>query len=207
MSFAFDRATHTYTLEGAVLPGVTSVLKAQRLITSPPVADPFYLERGKAAHEAIRLWLEGDLDESTVDEQVRPYLQSAQAFCELVGFEPIAAEIPLHCSITRTAGTPDAIGFSRAGILLPDWKCGPHQPGYAVQVGGAYLSMLRQPRVLDALGLSTRDAAGIKPCVVPLSAALPRPVWIDPQEASRLTTVYRAAVTCYAYRRAEGMAE
>ncbi|MDE2022352.1 MAG: hypothetical protein KGI71_05590, partial [Patescibacteria group bacterium] len=65
--FTFDAATHTYRIGGHVVPSVTQVIRS----CAPGwMADEWYLERGKAVHEAIRLSISGRLDWTELDPRI-----------------------------------------------------------------------------------------------------------------------------------------
>ena len=113
MGLTLDEATHTYRLNGRVLPSVTQVV---RTILVPGGYDPddFYRERGTAVHLACRLHAQGRLDESTVDENVRPYLDAYKRFVRETGFRPMRCEASFANEAFGFAGTPDQEG---------DWAC------------------------------------------------------------------------------------
>lgn len=119
----FDPAAHRYTLAGAELPSVTTVLESVGLIDYSHIPWPtrqMALERGRAVHEAIALDLEGDLDEESADEAgVLGYVQAARAArAELGVLVPDAWEQRVYHERWRYAGTLDL----RAGKVLIDWK-------------------------------------------------------------------------------------
>jgi len=69
----FDEATHTYTVDGKEIPGVTDILKTLGLSKDYTGIDPFYRDRGKAFHLAAEYYFKGTLDESTLDTVIVPY--------------------------------------------------------------------------------------------------------------------------------------
>ncbi len=74
---AFDATTHTYTHNGVVVPSVTQVLalvQDRRWFTEESAW------RGSAVHAACELDDEGDLDEGTVLEEHRGYLDAWRSF-------------------------------------------------------------------------------------------------------------------------------
>ena len=106
----FDEATHTYTLDGKVLPSVTQILK--------PLYDfsgitPEVLERkrqiGTAVHKAIELDLLDDLDSASLAPEVAPYFAAWARFRS--EFQPESqgggAEVKVHTE--AYAGTVDLI--------------------------------------------------------------------------------------------------
>ena len=108
----FNEATHTYTLGGQVIPGVTSVMQSGGLVDLSMV-DPDVLEAksqlGKAVHLATHLDDLGNLDEQSVDELAMGYVQAYRKWRRESG-----AVIPLseHMALNlkhRYAGTLDLL--------------------------------------------------------------------------------------------------
>lgn len=126
---AFDAATHTYTVNGVVIPSVTQVLTS--ILGGPPDTHNVRAagERGTIVHETVALDLAGDLDEESVDPQVQPYLAAARLFCRECGFKPALWEARLYSAAHKFAGTLDCYGD---GTVL-DWKAGAKRPQYALQ--------------------------------------------------------------------------
>lgn len=119
----FDEASHTYRIDGLVVPGVTSVLAPLTNYDSVPA---HVLEAaanfGKAVHRACELDDLGDLNESTLDPALLPYLDAWREFClgHSVQWEQI--EAPVHHQALRYAGTPDRIGTLRGLRAVVDIK-------------------------------------------------------------------------------------
>lgn len=106
----FDADAHRYTVAGRVLPSVTAVLSRVGLI------DATWFTEGAATlgtyvHEATRLHDLGSLDESTVDERVRPYLEAWHKFRITVSayIEPNWIERAVCDPVYGYAGTLDRI--------------------------------------------------------------------------------------------------
>lgn len=135
--FHFDDATHTYTLDGVKVPGVTSIIEPIR-----PDFDrvpPDVLERkrqlGTAVHLACELDDDGELE--ACDAVLLPYLQAWQKFRADTGAQVIANERRMvHLSL-RYAGTIDRLAVIDGERWLLDIKtsAGPH-PSYGVQLAG-----------------------------------------------------------------------
>lgn len=199
----FDEAEHRYELvsiAGRVFgPSVTTVLKAQGIITVPPQAeaDSYYREAGKAMHKAIELDQQGDLDESSIDEDTLMRVNRARRWFEMVGFKSILLEHRAYDQSTGTFGTWDAVGDSKKGLLLCDFKRAAWQPGYDVQVAGAYAYM-----AADVLRTSPHL---ITCCTVPLASDLPKAVIVKRSNMPDLRATYRAAARVYAWRQQKGI--
>src|SRR5678816_618148 len=83
----FDPVDHAYALEGRLVPHVTGVLAALRLLD-----DRWFTEdarqRGHAVHAAIHYHLEGDLKWESLDPRIVKYVEAALRFLDVAKFEP-----------------------------------------------------------------------------------------------------------------------
>ena len=122
----FDEEQHVYRINGRRAPGVTETLHAVRLLWDHSLTDPFYRERGTAVHKAIALDVLGRLDESTVDEHVRPYLHRARGVLQTLDAVPLVVEKPMFDPISHYGGCPDILFLARvlSSLVLVDWKTG-----------------------------------------------------------------------------------
>lgn len=131
--FRFQEDSHQYFLGEKEIPGFSFLLKEFGLVDTK-----FYTEfsrvKGKAIHKAIELDNEGDLNESTLDHKIAPYLKAWRKYKDANYVEPISGlvERPVVSSIYRfgcTADVPAYIGKDRTpGIIelkssssLPWW--------------------------------------------------------------------------------------
>ena len=127
----FDPATHTYTLDGVVLPSVTQILQSVGLINFSGIS-PDVLQRvadfGTAVHLATALDDVGDLDEETLDPNLWPYLTAWRCFRrDEMGLQKFfEIEQPLAHPDYGFAGTPDRIGAMiiidiKTSTVVPPW--------------------------------------------------------------------------------------
>lgn len=109
----FDEPTHIYRLDGVVLPSVTQVLDfaGKRDDFSRVSASTLEAarQRGVAVHAAAHYHDDGDLDESTLDPIVRPYLEAWKAFVRERQVEMLALELIVAEPALGFAGTIDRI--------------------------------------------------------------------------------------------------
>lgn len=136
----FDEASHTYTLGGVKLPGVTTALKS--LPNDYAMVDPEVLERaaviGRAVHQIIADDIRGNLDEDQIDFDLLPYLDQWRAFRDTSGFVPLLSEQMVYSQRYGYAGTLDLFGILNGRLVLPDAKrtaavprsAGPQTAGY-----------------------------------------------------------------------------
>ena len=108
--FRFDQESHTYWLDGVQIDGVTSMLKDMEDLSSIPTE---ILARkaalGTAVHYATELDDQGLLDEDTVHEEVRGYLEGWRLFKREHKVEFISIEQKLAHRRMRYAGTVDRV--------------------------------------------------------------------------------------------------
>jgi len=118
-----DEATHRYTLDGRKLIGVTQALS---ILDDRWKVDPFYLQRGQFIHKATELYDRDELDESTIDERIRPYLDAYIRFKADTGFvpDPNGIELLLHHPSYFYAGALDRYGFLNNNLVIIDLKSG-----------------------------------------------------------------------------------
>lgn len=123
----FDPEFHIYTVDDIVFPSVTRILQSAGLIDFTGI-DPVVLQRaadfGTAVHLATCLDDQGDLDESTLDENLRGPLEAWRSFRGNIKFEAI--EQPLYSPIYMVAGTPDRIVWNtvieiKTSSVVPAW--------------------------------------------------------------------------------------
>jgi hypothetical protein len=136
----FDEATHTYAVAGRVLPSVTQILKAVGIIDDSYYA-PGSDERGTAIHLACQLDDEGDLDESTLDPAIRPYLNAWREFrATLDNHDLMRIEQRLADPVLGFAGTIDRIvPFNAIRAEIIDIKSGAPEPWHAIQLAAYQL--------------------------------------------------------------------
>lgn len=123
----FDEVTHTYRVDGVVVPSVTQILARTGLTDFSGIPDRIRiaaLNRGRRVHQAANYLLEGDLDWATVDDADRGYVESCAAFLAAAEFIVLAAEIRLFHPVLRYAGTADAIGIWHGERAIADWCVG-----------------------------------------------------------------------------------
>lgn len=189
----FDEETHTYRLDGRVVPGVTTVL--QLLDDSLKFVDPEVLaaaaEFGTHVHQAVHLDNIGELDEDTLDPDIAPYLDGWRQFVYEHKFVVTESERRVFHPEQHYAGTLDTTGISRAtrrrgGSTLPwlvDVKTGtaiPKTVGPQTAAYAAAHSKLRHDRFVVLLKPYNYDLKPLR----------------DPHDES----VFRAALTCYRWR-------
>lgn len=151
----FKEENHEYSLQGIVIPSVTQVLKAAGLTNFDHV-DPALLERnaafGNAVHAAIQFKCKGTLDEDTVDEAIKSYLEAWDNFVEDFQFVAKQNEVRGFHPVYRYAYTIDLLGEINnggkyAGMAVGDIKTGKPKSVDLIQLGGYKLAVEKQRNI------------------------------------------------------------
>ena len=113
--FLFDEATHTYTLDGVVIPSVTEICAPITCGKYPPVGVVQQAAaRGTRVHELCALY---DMDAlpDEIEAELVGYVKAWAAFCR--DYKPVwqYIERPLHGEID--AGQPFAGTLDRIGVI------------------------------------------------------------------------------------------
>lgn len=163
MSLTFDPATHTYTLDGRVVPSVTQVLRA--LPDDYAMVDPAVLERaaelGRAVHRIIELDILGGLVLEEVDFHLLPYLDQWREFLASSGFRPLLSESLVASRRYGYAGTLDLFGLLNGRKALLDnkrtaavpRKAGPQTAGYRIALSETRPDLLAPDEPVDRFAL------------------------------------------------------
>jgi hypothetical protein len=127
VSLQFDKVSHTYRVDGRLVPSVTQVLDPLLELDGVP-RDVLEAARifGQHVHEACHLLVRGELDWSRLSPALVPYIEGARNFLRECGIVVIASELALSgCD----AGVASAGTLDFAGILprediesIFDWK-------------------------------------------------------------------------------------
>ena len=131
----FDDATHTYTVDGVVVPSVTQVLTAAGMVDSRWFNQDAR-DRGRTVTVAIELHSKGEL--VTVPGGYEGYVEAWVKFLADTGFVPRHVEKPVFNDIYGYAGTPDVEGHVPGAKrrLIVDVKTGCDAPHYPIQTAG-----------------------------------------------------------------------
>jgi len=88
----FNEERHEYSKDGIIIPCVTDVLTSAGLYDMFGKVNRDVMEaskvRGKYVHSATEFYDLGTLDDSTVHEEIRPYLDAWVKFRKDTGFKP-----------------------------------------------------------------------------------------------------------------------
>ena len=120
---------HIYHYGSKQLDGVTSIIRAEGFMPSSEFIDEWYMQRGSMVHLATALYDLGTLDESTIDDRIKGYLESWKKYREHTGivYQKHEIEMMLCDTIYDFAGTLDRPDL--------DQKSGSFEPWHILQIG------------------------------------------------------------------------
>lgn len=143
----FEREGHTYTLaSGVVVPSLSEVIRESGRF--PPFPETpkmdFLRNRGTLVHQAIAYALRGTLDQSSVDERIKGYLEAASNVMADLELQPLEIELVLVDRSHRYAGALDLLCKDRRdALVIIDWKTGGWYEEYLARAGG-YIHLVDQ---------------------------------------------------------------
>lgn len=193
----FDASSHTYRLDGQVVPSVTQVLAAVGLATDwtqmpPAVREAADAKRalGTVVHEACALFDAGTLSWGLLDDAAFGYVTAWEAYVKQRQIvEWLLVETPLAHVELQYAGTPDRIGRTLDGTLvLVDIKIGDPTDAAGQYQTAAY-AMLAEAAGLAAYRALARECVQLGPAGT--FALSPY------RDARQDAAVWRAALTVY----------
>jgi hypothetical protein len=175
-----DEATHTYTLNGVRVPGVTSILAPICDFSRvPPDVLRAASEFGTAVHLACELDDRGDLDEEQLDPALAPYLLGWRKFSKDYTVKWSLIEELVYHPVMGYAGKLDRYGVVKGDDTVVDIKSsaqlypsvGPQLAAYQKAIPGASLLTKRMAVQLKADGTYTAKSY-TSPSDWPLFASL-----------------------------------
>lgn len=155
---ALDEGSHTYTVGGVRVPGVTSILKPLVDFSRvPPAVLAAKADLGRRVHFACQLHDEDDLDESSIEPDVAPYLAAYRRFLAESRAEVVANECRVFSRTFRYAGTLDRVMQVGGRIWLLDIKTSIATPITTGPQTAAYMN------AFDNLRVERRGALRLRP--------------------------------------------
>jgi hypothetical protein len=154
----FDPVAHEYRVDGSRVPGVTSVLRPLVDFSRVP-ADVLAAKAdlGRRVHLACQLHDENDLDETSVEPDVAPYLAAYRRFLAETGATVVENERQVFDRVWRFAGTLDRVMLLDGRKVLLDLKTSLVTPATVGAQTAAYL------HALDDLAVTRRAALRLRP--------------------------------------------
>jgi hypothetical protein len=100
---------HVYTWNGIHPDSITQILKAEGFIDTSHY-DDWSRDKGSMVHLACHYDLAGELDEDSLDDEIRPYLAAFRKFMAESGLNVERSEVPGVNTTHHYCGTPDIVG-------------------------------------------------------------------------------------------------
>jgi len=173
--FQFDTETHSYYLDGVKLPSVTQVLNSTGVASYQDVpAMEYYLDRGTAIHKACELLSRGNLDEDSLDDRIKPYVEAFRKFLSDTDAVIEQTEVRTYHPAHRYAGTVDAVAVLNGRRCLLDYKTTVVTAWTGIQLA-AYAEMLGGITEFRRFGLALTKDKTYK--LVPFRDMTDRSVW------------------------------
>lgn len=161
--FQFIEDTHTYRLDGQVIPSVTEVLYAEGFIDKTWYTD-YGRDRGRIVHKVCHFHDVGILDEDSVDPVIVPRWEAYKKFLKETGFKVIMSEKPVYSLKYKFGAIPDKFGLLFGKHADIDLKTGTLEPWIALQTAAQVIALREygnygdaDPGVINRFGLQLRD--------------------------------------------------
>lgn len=139
-NFEFDKATHTFKLNGIKIPSVTQILDGAGLNDAIKFISKETLDAasdlGTKVHRTTELYDNGTLDIDFLHPVLRSYLDQWIKFRKDYDFMPTGIELIKYHPIYKYAGIIDRIGTSRNKLTLIDIKSGIYVKTHEIQLAG-----------------------------------------------------------------------
>jgi hypothetical protein len=129
----FDPAEHKYFVGKREVPSVTTILKEEGFIDSAWFTESGR-QRGSYVHLAVHYHDMNELDEDSLDDTIRPYVEAWKRFKVDTGIVIIESEVPILDPLKRYAGTPDKIVMLDDKQSVLDLKTGIVSPWVRLQL-------------------------------------------------------------------------
>ncbi len=142
--FTYDESTHTYTLDGKVIPSVTQII--EEVIPGGWKADDWYLQRGRAVHACASLIASGIPFKH--DPRITGQVSALRSFFEIVKPQVVEIEKAMGSAAYVFAGTPDLYGKISGVWSIVDWKGSMDVERVGLQLGG-YSILVKENRGLE----------------------------------------------------------
>ena len=162
MNIAFHADSHTYTVDGRVVPSVTQILAKAGLVADYAGISPAVLayarDRGSHVDACCDLFDAGDLDFSSVHPDCERYVEAWAAFRDLERFTPIHTQGIVYHPELDYCGTFDGYGMIGSTPTLVERKCTAKlSPTYGLQLAGYSM---------PGIGLAVDGATELLPLIV-----------------------------------------
>jgi len=188
----FTEQGHVYTWNGKPVPSVTQILDVLNDFSRVPwdVLERAK-DRGTRVHRAGELLLREELDWSSLDDEVRPYIVGLQKFLDDTKFVPLTTGTKVYHESLGYAGAIDCTGFWRNGHCIVDWKTSVATPRTVGPQLSAYL---------EALNTTRKTKITRRYCIRLQADGTYK---VDPQKTLSDFTIFKSALNLWRYSNAD----
>lgn len=119
----FESGTHTYRLNGIIIPSVTTVLGPLNDLKYSGIGEKTLekaADKGSAVHEAIENWIEFGIED--IEPEHRGYFDAFLKWWKEYNPIPVATERKLYHRVMRYGGTIDFLAYIEDELTLIDFK-------------------------------------------------------------------------------------
>jgi hypothetical protein len=193
----FEESTHTYRVNGTVLPSVTQILEFAGISDFSGVPAEVLAraqKRGTAVHNAAWYDDQNDLDESTLDPTITGYLTAWRKFKAENGVTVKLIEQRVYSPLGFVGTFDRLIEMPKWGEVMPDLKTGEESPSWRIQLA-AYLKGFHGPQAPKCrrVAVKLRKDGTYSLC------------WYEQKDLTRDWNVFASALTVFQYRKANGL--
>lgn len=148
MTTEYNDKLHEYRMDGVIVPNVTNILRAAGLYNEDYFTEESRL-RGTYIHKACLYILQDDLDEDSIPDEYKGYVEAFKKFMSEADCKPHLemCEVPLFSEVWRFGGTPDIPCLFNGKESIIDIKSGAETSVSGVQLA-AYALLYDVPAVL-----------------------------------------------------------
>lgn len=148
--FIYNEESRVHTLGKSIIPSVTQVIAPLCDYSRVPIRTLNHKrDLGMAFHEAIRLYLHGDLDENSIDPQLVKPIEAFDDWTEQFTGETFISiiEKPVYHPKLKYCGKPDLVTES----TIYDWKLRPYNKVTDPLQMAGYKELYTNTNIIDEL--------------------------------------------------------
>lgn len=119
----FEDRTHTYRLDGRVLPSVTQIMAPLRAIEYEGIGETVLhraADKGTAVHNAIENWIKFEIKD--IPSENEGYFDAFMKWWQQYRPEVVGSEIRVCNRLMQYAGTIDLVAYINGELTLVDYK-------------------------------------------------------------------------------------
>ena len=119
----FDESTHTYRLDGEVIPSVSTIMEPLSGAKYAGISERTLskaADKGSSVHNSIENWLKFEIED--VNPEHRGYFDAFKEWWGKDKPEVVGSEVRFYHKILRYGGTGDLLAYINGKLTLVDYK-------------------------------------------------------------------------------------